>query len=143
METLAPRCSKICPNWFKNRSGRRLGRECVYKLKFWSILDPKNQKKCSQNRPNLVQKSIQERSWKRLRIQTDFWIEFGSILKRFWLRKLSKIIKKSIQNRCLHSTSFFDQFFIQKFVLHQDLELAKSIKTNWFFNILAYSTCLK
>ena len=58
----------------------------------WILIDlgPEKLKKCSQNRPNLVQDSIQERSWKRLRIQTYFWIEFGSILKRFWLRKWSQ-----------------------------------------------------
>ena len=46
-----------------------------------------------------------------------------------------KIDQKFIKNRCLYSTSCLHQFFIEKFMLYQSLELAKSIKTYWFFNI--------
>ena len=50
---------------------------------------------------------------------------------------------KSIQNGGLYSTSFFDWVFNQKFVSHRSPELAKSLKTYWFFNILAYSAVFK
>ena len=59
-------------------------------------------------------------------LRNRFWNDFGS-------KNGLKIDQKSIKNRCLYSTSFFARFCIKNLALHQSPELAKSIKTYWFF----------
>ena len=51
----------------------------------------------------------------------DFWTIFGAFLD-----------PKSNQDRCQDSSSFFDRFFIQNFMVHQTPDLAKSEKNQWF-----------
>ena len=86
--------SKTDQNWSKNRSRRRLGSDFASKVEFWSILDPKMVQNWSKNRPKLVQKSIQKDSWKRLRIQTHFLIDFGCDFDRFLIPKSIKNLSK-------------------------------------------------
>ena len=83
-----------------------------------------------------------------------FFIAFGPTWDQFWSQNgrktvprrspktggIPKIDRKSIQTRCLHSASSFHCFFIQNFMFHPTLEPVKSLKTNWFFDILACST---
>ena len=72
--------------------------------------------------------------------QNRFGTDFEAILAPKMVQKWSK--NQSRIDVCIRFR-FLINFLSKKFMLQQSLELAKSIKTNWFFNILAYSACYK